>query len=280
MSESDLGFHCHDLKGISEGILGNGLNRGEFFNFPPEEIPELAKELLRRGLLRSIHSPLLKPDWYPDPPTWSFLCDVNTDSRNRTFKMIVETLVQAGDFGAEYVIVHFPIPCTDGAGESESKLKSIAWKSCDQLAELSEKYGMSIHIEGLGNSPHLNDGFLADALKQYPLRYCFDTGHMRLASQARGFDLYEFAAEIAPFVGSVHLWNNRGVDDYLSFRHIPIHPSQDPEEGWADIKRLLEILKPSYPVIFESPPSYPEALGDYDYRDGVKWVKEILATLS
>ncbi|MDY6912623.1 MAG: sugar phosphate isomerase/epimerase [Chloroflexota bacterium] len=280
MIENNLGFHCNRLRYFDEAITENGLNRGEFFNFHPEEIPALKQKLLSTGVNRSIHSPLIKPDWYPDPPTWSFLCDVDKYSRKRTFKMVTETLAHAEDIGAEYVIVHFPVLCTDGSDEREDKLKSIAWKSCDELAELSVKRGVEIHIEGLGNSPYLNDGFLIKALGQYPLRYCFDTGHMNLASQINGFDLYQFAEEIRPFVGSIHLWNNRGHNDYLDFRHVSIHPSQEPEEGWADIKKLLEVLKPDYPVIFESPLSYPETLGDHDYRDGVKWVKEILATSS
>ncbi len=41
---------------------------------------------------------------------------------------------------------------------------------------------------------------------------------------------------------------------------------------------MLEILRPSCPVIFESCLSYPESLGGHDYRDGVKWVKGILAS--
>ena len=280
MPEDRLGFHCHSLKHIEFGVLGNSLKRGEFYNYPPEDVAELKKELLKKDLFRSIHAPLVKLDWYPNPPTWSFLCDIDEDSRNRTFRMVTEPLAHAEDIGAEYIIVHFPVPCTDSSGESESKLESIAWKSCDQLAELSVKRGVSIHIEGLANSPYLNNGFLTQALEQYPLFYCFDTGHMNLASQASNFDLYEFAEEIATFVGSIHLWNNRGVDDYLTFRHIAVHPIQYPEEGWADIKRLLEILKPTYPIIFESPASYPEALGNHDYQDGVQWVKEILETLS
>ncbi len=279
MPEPDLGFHCHGLDQIQKSILDNGLNRGEFFNFPAWEMAGLKKELINRDLARSIHAPLLKPDWYPDPPTWSFLCDVASDSRNRTFKMISETLAHAKDIGAEYVIVHFPTPSTDGNGESESKLESIARKSCDHLAELSVKWNITIHIEGLGNSPYLNNGFLVQSMSQYPLRYCFDTGHMNLASKVSKFDLYDFAEEVRPFVGSIHLWNNRGRDDYLNFRHIPVHPSQNPEEGWADIERLLKILKPSCPVIFESPLSYPEALGKHDYRDGVEWVKGIMQTL-
>lgn len=276
MSENILGFHCNRICHLHEATTGNDLRRGEFFNLPLEEVTTLMKELLSGDFARSIHTPLIKLDWYPDPPTWSFLCDVDKDSRNRTFKMISETLAHAEDIGAEYIIVHFPTPSTDAAGESEAKLLSIAWKSCDKLAELSVKSGIAIHIEGLCNSPYLADGFLPDVLGQYPLRYCFDTGHMNIASKINGFDLYEFAEGMAQFVGSIHLWNNRGREDHQTFRHIPVHPSQDPEEGWADVKRLLEILRPSYPVIFESPLSYPKALGDHDYRDGVKWVKEIL----
>jgi sugar phosphate isomerase/epimerase len=119
-------------------------------------------------------------------------------------------------------------------------------------------------------------------LSQYPvLRYCFDTGHMQLASQSTGFDLHDFAEQIVPYTGSIHLWNTRNGDDYQAFRHIPVHPSQNPEQGWVDIARVLKIMgQRSYPIIFESAHQYPEALGDYDYRDGVQWVKEILATSS
>jgi len=279
-TNDNLGFHCNRIGNIETGIIANGLTRGEFFNLPPEDYETAKKEIIDKRLRLSIHSPLVKLDWYPNPPTWSFLCDVDKDSRNRTFKMITETLAYAEDIGADYIIVHFPIPSTDGAGESESKLESIAWKSCDQLAELSVKHSVYIHIEGLANSPYLNNGFLSQTLTQYPLRYCFDTGHMNLASKLNNFDLYEFAESIAPFVGSIHLWNNRDFEDYLTYRHIAVHPSQDPDEGWADIQRLLEILKPEYPIIFESPLSYPEALGNYDYQDGVQWVKEILETSS
>lgn len=280
MGRSDLGFHCNRLQYLGEAIIANGLSRGEFYNFDVEELPELRRVLLSANLTPSIHSPLIRPEWYPDPPTWSFLCDIDRDSRDLTFRMIEETLIHAEDIGAEYIVVHFPTLSTDGAGEDEAKLEGIAWRSCDRLAELSIKRGIPIHIEGLGNSPYLTTGFLGQALSQYPLRYCFDIGHMHVASQTNGFDLYEFAAGIASFVGSIHLWNNRGSDDYKTFRHIPVHPCQDPSEGWADIRRLMEVLSPSCPVIFESFLLYPESLGPYDYRDGVKWVRDILATLS
>lgn len=280
MATDHLGFHCHRLEQIELRIEGNGLRRGEFYNFPAHDVALLRKEVHGRSLASSIHAPLVKPEWYPDPPTWSFLCDVDPDSRNRTFRMIEETLAHAKELGAEYVIVHFPTPSTDGDGERPEKLESIAWRSCERLAEMAGKRKVPIHIEALVNSPYLTTGFLPEALGQYPLGYCFDTGHMNLAAHRNGFDLYEFVREMAPFVTSMHLWNTRGADDYAAYRHIAVHPSQDPKAGWTDIPRLLEILAPSYPIIFENPAAYPELLGDYDYQDGVRWVRDILETLS
>jgi sugar phosphate isomerase/epimerase len=266
-------------------IIGNGLRRGEFYNLPAGELPKLKRLLRRHKLEWSIHSPLVQLEWYPKPPTWSFLCDLDADKRELTMKMITLTMEQADEFGAEYVVVHFPSPASEESEESRSKLKEIAWKSCDRLAELSLKRSIPIHIEGVGASPLINAEFLAAVLKQYspPLRYCFDTAHTHLAAIHNGFDLYAFEAELLPYLGSVHLWNTRSKDDYLAFRHIPVHPSQSAEDGWVDIARVLQIIDSagnSLPIIFESDRLYPESLGNYNYGEGIQWVKKLLETLS
>ena len=276
----NLGFHCHQVGMLEEIILGNGLDRGEFYNLPADDIPELRRLIKKHSLSWSIHAPLTQIDWYPQPPTWSFLCDVDKDNRELTMKMISLTMEHAGEYGAEYVVVHFPSPASDDSDESDGKLEAIAWRSCEWLAELSFKRNVPIHVEGVGQSRLINAGFLKAILKEYtPLRYCFDTAHANLAAIYNGFDIYEFQKELIPYLGSVHLWNTRGRDDYLEFRHIPVHPSQEAGEGWVDIPRILQALKTCnnmLPVVFGSMPSYPEALGDHDYREGVKWVKELL----
>jgi len=281
---SKLGFHCHQTDILEEIIGGNGLNRGEFYNLPADDLPKLRRLIQYHNLDWSIHAPLIQLGWYPQPPTWSFLCDVDRDNRELTMKMIILTMDQAEEYGAEYVVVHFPSPTSDASGESEAKLEEIAWRSCERLAELSFKRGIPIHIEGVGQSRLINAEFLSAVLKEYsPLRYCFDTAHAHLAALDNGFDLYDFEVGLLPYLGSIHLWNTRNRDDYLAFRHIPIHPSQRVEDGWVDIARVLHSLDPdkdSLPIIFESEPAYPEALGDYDYREGVKWVKELLETSS
>jgi sugar phosphate isomerase/epimerase len=200
-------------------------------------------------------------------------------------KMITLTMEQADEFGAEYVVVHFPSPTSEESDEGGSKVEAIARKSCDRLAELSLKRGIPIHVEGVGASSLINAGFLKQVLKEYspPLRYCFDTAHTHLAAIHNGFDLYAFEAELLPYLGSAHLWNVRSKDDYLAFRHIPVHPSQSAEDGWVDITRVLQIMgsiRNSLPIIFESERWYPEELGNYNYGEGVQWVKKLLEILS
>lgn len=281
---NNLGFHCQRISHIETGILGNDLHRGEFYNFRVEDLPALRKAIDSHRLEASIHTPLVAPDWYPRPPTWTFLCDVDRDRRELTLRLVRETLEIAAEYRAQYVVAHFPCPNTDATGESRSRLESIAWGSAERLAELSLKHNMPVHIEGFGPSPFLAAEFLSQVLTRFtPLRYCFDTGHMNLASERDGIDFYEFARAMSPHVGSVHLWNNRGMDDYRAYGHIPVHPAQKPEDGWVDVEKAIRILagkKLSVPVIFENAHRYPVELGNYDYRDGVQWVKELVATLS
>jgi sugar phosphate isomerase/epimerase len=199
--------------------------------------------------------------------------------------MVEETMAMAEEFGAEYVVVHFPAPSlTSTSGFSSTELREIAWQSALRLAEMSERYGIPIHIEGFGPSPFLDLDFLIEVSQHLPcLEYCFDTGHMHIASQRDGFDLYQFAERLAPHIGSIHLWNNRSIEDYFTYLHIPVHPSQKPEEGWVDIARILQLIlsnNDSCRIILESGFHYPEALGGHDFRDGVAWVKELLAEQS
>ncbi len=280
---SNLGFHCHRLDLFEEMIIGNGFRRGEFYNLRADELPRLKKLTEKHKLKWSIHAPLVQLEWYPKPPTWSFLCDVDSDKRELTMKMITFTVQQAEELGAEYLVVHFPSPTSDDHSESKAKLEGIAWRSCDILAELSLKRRVPVHVEGVGASPLISSEFLLPVLKEYSplLSYCFDTAHTHLAALSNGFDLYALEAGLLPFLGSVHLWNIRNREDYLNYRHIPVHPSQSADEGWVDIARVLQTLgsaRNSLPIIFESDRFYPEALGDYDYREGVKWVQALVET--
>jgi len=277
-----LGFHCQKLEHIEEGILSNQLTRGEFYNFSEGEVSRLKKEITRHNISMSIHAPLVRPDWYYDPPTWAFLCDIDNEKRDLNLRMIELALQQASDYDTEYVVVHFPSRVDESNEASLAELRAITMDSCYLISKLSEKYQIEIHIEGFGPNRFLNAEFLKELFGQFPkLKYCFDTGHLNIESKERGLDLYSFADDLAEHIGSIHLWNNRGVDDYVSHRHIPVHPSQKPEEGWVDVESVLKILWPNIKsVIFESSYNYPEQLGGHNYKEGVQWVKQLAATLS
>ncbi len=274
-----LGFHCNAIGHIQTRLLSNGLKRGEFYNFPAQDLTELRRLISRHELSFSVHTPLARTPWYPDPPTWSFLCDAEEEKRNLNFRLVEETLQTAQDWGAEYVVVHFPSPPTTNSVDA-ANLQRVADQSAGNLARLGAQYGLPIHVEGFGPSPLLSAGFLKDVFARHTgLKYCFDTGHMNLASKRDGIDIYRFAEEMAPHIGSMHLWNNRGFSDYQAFRHVPVHPSQNPQEGWADVGRLVKSVighNDACVLTIESSDVYPAELGGYDYRDGIEWLRQLL----
>ncbi len=263
-------------------MTGNGLRRAEVYNLPPDDIPRLQRLITTLGITWSVHAPLVQLDWYPRPPTWSYLCDPDPERRQLTLKMIRTTVEEAGEMGAEYVVAHLPAPVSHVAEETVACMENAAKRSCEYLAELALKRGLPIHIEGVGQTPLINIDFLTGVLKEFDsLHYCFDTAHSNLASQYNDQDMYELHSALLPYLGSMHLWNTRNREDYLAYRHVPVHPSQSPDEGWVDIPRLIRTLNSraaTLPLIFESEPSYPGELGGYDYKEGVEWVKALLAT--
>ena len=187
---SHLGFHCHALDHFEEAILSNGLQRGEFYNFFPENIADLSRRIERHNVAASIHAPLVRIPWYPSPPTLSFLCDVDEQKRHLSLAMVEETMKAAEAFGAEYVVVHFPVTPTTGVnGLGYAQLKAIAWDSACHLAEYSQRHRVPIHMEGFGPSPFSDGGFLERSGAPFPqpallLRHrahahCLSTGRLR-----------------------------------------------------------------------------------------------------
>lgn len=279
----NLGVHCNKLYHLEERLLGEGLRRGEFYSFSYQDLPVLKRILSAHNIAPSVHCPLVKPDWFPYPPTWSFLSsDVREKERALSLKMIEETMALSADLGAEYVVVHFPTPASALAGTvSLEWQRRVALDSAQSLAEMSQRYGVPIHVEGFGPSPFLCAEFLREVFARFPpLRYCFDIGHMHLASQRDGFDYFDdFLIPLAPHIGSVHLWNVRDKEDYELHHHLPLHPAQDPAGGWADVPRTLRIIKeqsPSSTFILEYSKPFPASFG-WDHREGIAWVREIIS---
>ncbi|MDO8673294.1 MAG: sugar phosphate isomerase/epimerase family protein [Dehalococcoidia bacterium] len=279
----NLGIHCNRIQHFDDRIIENGLTWGEFFSLPREHFEILRTKVKDNGTTVSIHLPLLETPWYPHAVTWSLLNDLSPERRELTFKMVEETLQLASDLNPRYMVVHFPTPGAEHSGEvSHVMALDIGRRSAERLARLSEAYGVPIMIEGFGPSPLLNPEFLMEVVTTYPsLRYCLDIAHTFISSQRDGFDYFEFVRAMAPHIGTVHLWSTRGIQDYLAYRHIPLHPTLKPEDGWVDVEGTLRHVRqvnPDCPAIIEHGDRFPPGLGPTNYREGVEWIKGIVKT--
>jgi len=278
-----LSIHCNRLEHLTDRLLGLGFSRGEFYNFRPEHLPAVEQFIQEHGITPSIHCPLRKAPWYPYPVTWSFLSsDVHYEEREMSFKLIEEALHDARHLKATYVIVHYPTPASLRAGEiTVDKQYEIAWDSARRLSDLAEVSETPIHIEGFGPSPFLSLDFLGRVLNTFGnLRYCFDTGHTQLAARRDGLDYFSFLEALSPYIGSVHVWNTRGITDYQAYHHLPPHPQLSPADGWIDFERVVTTVRqanPSAVFVLEYSESFPPESG-LDYREGVAWFKHLVTS--
>jgi len=278
---SPLGFRCETPDQIRERVLANGLSHVELNTINAADLPEIKQLVADHGLTVGVHSPLIMPDWYPFPPTASFLLgDAGQELKALTLRFMAQTLADSRDLQPMYVVAHFPKPApTDNVQPKWILQMEMAWDSAARLAELAEKYQIRINIEGFGKRPFLSADFLTEILTAFPtLSYCFDVGHIHLAALRGVLDYFDFLNRLAPYIGSVHLWNTRSPQDYARYSHLPIHPSQRPDSGWADIDQTVRIIReanPNVTFVFEHGIQFPVPF-ELDYREGVDWIKNQL----
>ncbi len=276
-----LGIHCNRLEHLTSRLLNLGISRGEFYNFVPDDLPVVKQFIREHDIVPSVHCPLRKAPWYPHPVTWSFLTsDVHHAERELSLHLVEQALQDAQDIGATYMVVHYPTPASDQAGEMPlDQQYAIAWDSARRLAEWSRSFGIPIHIEGFGPSPFLTPDFLREVLTTFPdLRYCFDTGHMHIAAQRDGFDCFDFLERMAPYLGSLHVWDTRGMDDYRAYHHLPVHPALKPADGWVDVARIVRTVRavnPCAPFVLEYSGSFPAEFG-LDLVAGIEWLRDLV----
>lgn len=260
-----------------------GLQRAELFIIEESDFGEVKSAARQYGLTYSIHAPVPRPRNYPFPVTWTFLNYADPRRREMFFGLVESSIKAAKELNAQYVVVHFPGPITEECRlVGEEALANIAEHSANRLADLSESSGVPIHIEGFGPSPFFTLDFVNGVFREHPhLKYCFDVAHNHLAEQRGDIDYFAFLDAILPSLGSVHLWQARDVNDYVSYRHMPIHPAQTPEEGWVDVARVIRtvrVARPDVPYVMEYPGWFPTPWTHLDYRDGVTWLSDLITS--
>ncbi len=276
-----LSIHCNRLSHLTHRVIELGFCRSEFYNLSPEDMPIFKRFIRDRGITPSVHCPLRKAPWYPYPVTWSFLTSENHDEqRALSFRLIEESLRDAADIDAAYVVVHYPNPAPASPDQIPlDRQHETAWKSARRLQEMSEIYGVPIYIEGFGPTPFMSPDFLASVFLAYPaLRYCFDTGHIALMAQRDGLNYFGFLEAIAPYIGCVHVWNTRGMADYERYHHLPPHPALKPSDGWVDIERVVAKTRAANPAavfVLEYTHDMPPEFG-LNHAEGIAWFKELV----
>jgi len=266
-----------DVSSLRQLIGLGGFRKLEIGFYDEETLPVVMDFATKGALSYGFHDPLprLPSDGYP------FLTDADDQKRWRTLESMYRTLKTAVRYGAEYVVGHIPsVIWEPHPSLSETKVIELAHSSCDQLTTWSREAGIPFALENVGPNPYFFqvEAFLRVMDAHPDLEFCLDIGHLHLMSIYAGLDPLDFAAKLAPCTSLIHVYNAT-PEMYRKYHHVPAHPSQRPEDGWADIPAILECVlgrhKGSLTVVFEYSPQYP---ADAAFtKEGIEWVKGVAA---
>ncbi|MEW6203533.1 MAG: TIM barrel protein [bacterium] len=269
-------------------IEETGLRRAEFVIFDPDHKDDLLRFISEHRICFSVHCPLFRPNSYPEHPLLACILDVDADRRRRSFNLIRTTMEEGAEMGAEYTVVHLQRPAhfsgDDLTNVTEQQLLDSLHAACDELAALADKIGMPVRVENLFDHPLFYEASSYQKMfEEFPaLGFCLDVGHLDVDSRRFGFDFMDFIHTLLPYTRAVHLQNSRSGNEGFESRYwkAPVHPSQNPSEGWRDIPAVLRTIltrNPDCVVNFEAKPDY------YPTRDfmleGIKWAAGIFASI-
>jgi sugar phosphate isomerase/epimerase len=244
--------------------------------YDEEMLPLVMEFASARGLTYGFHDPLprLPSDDFP------FLTDPDEEKRWRTLDSMYRTMQTAVTYGAEYVIGHIPSVIWEPRPMlSEDKIIELAHNSCDLLSGWSEESGIPFVLENVGPNPYFFEfEAFVEVMQAHPrLEFCLDIGHLHLMSIYSGFDSLGFSTALAPYTTVLHIYNAT-PEMYRKYHHVPVHPSQVPEEGWADVPAIVECVlagsKNDLTIVFEHSPQYPAS--DSFIKEGIESVRQVV----
>jgi len=263
-----------------------GLRRAEFVLFDDDNRDILRRFIKQHNLRFSVHCPLFRPKDYPEHPLLACILDADAERRSRSFSLIRTTMEEGAEMGAEYTVVHLQRPAhfsgDDLSAVTEQQLLENLRIACNELTALSNELGMPLRVENLFDYPlfHKSSSY-QKMFEEFPsLGFCLDIGHLDVDARRFGFNFMDFIVEMMPYTRAVHLQNSRGRSEDFETRHwkAPVHPSQNPADGWRDIPAILHTILAANPdciINFEAAPDY------YPTREfmleGIRWASDIFA---
>jgi len=266
-----------DLSQLSDLVALGNFRKLEVGFYDEETLPRVMDFASRQGLTYGFHDPLprLPEDGYP------FLTDPDEEKRWRTLDSMHRTMQTAVHYHAEYVIGHIPsVLWEPRPALTEEKILQLAHNSCDQLSSWSGESGIPFVLENVGPNPYFFEvSAFVGVLEAHPrLQFCLDIGHLHLMSIYAGYDPLSFATELAPHTTIVHIYNAT-PEMYRKYHHVPVHPSQRAEDGWADVLAIIGCVQQNtrndLTLVFEYSPQYPAS--EEFLKAGIEWVRDAVS---
>lgn len=228
-----------------------------------KEIQKLLKYSAERNFKYGIHFPLREGI---SPLRDAQFLSKSNDIRENSYRLIENELkfIKENKIKPQYILFHFPKPSiiNDDFDLSIWKFsdKSEYIYKMDYSFEEFKKYSEKL-FEFL-NQKSIQYNFIPvlefDALNEYILKdnftenlfikfnrvkLCLDTGRLHLQTIAdKDFDYKKIINVFAKYALVIHLWNIRTLNN-TPYNHYPALPSMKSEDGWADIKTYLEMIK-------------------------------------
>jgi len=264
---------------------------------------EAAGEVHRRGWDLGVHWPLLASE--PQRHRWF---DPDPAARELALEEAGRACRLAAELGASYVLFHFPWPALLEEGIDYYALgwyflvpgvpasawtgeQALVWAEVclDRLGEAGREAGLEVVLEVDGPSrlffecPPERDvltGLLRDRDR---LSVCLDTGRLALIALTHGLDCLGLARRWYPLTIHLHLhaanWERR-------VNHVPVLPSQRPDEGWApSVEIAREILarppeqnlsQKGIRIVLEHDPA---KVTPRELEESHRWVRSLTAAL-
>lgn len=261
-------------------LIHRGLGRAEFFDMTAQEmagLQDILDSMAAEGRGRfSFHSPIHRPAYFPYSGVTCFFLNEDREKRELSFRLLERSMELAKEWGAQYVVSHLTFGPTDS--KDAKTAEALAAKACMRMAELSRVYAMPLDVEFAAYTDSFNGAALfAETVGKHPgLGVCIDVGHTFLGALNHGRSYLDDIAALAPAARSLHLWNSLGPEHTKQNHHTPLHPSQDPKDGWIDIEGTLKLVHQENPrlnVIFE----YPVKEVTAEIQEGYDWVAGVIS---
>lgn len=273
-----------------------------------EELEEFFRRRDRFSLAFGVHHPL-RMDLGKDKNC--SLCHPDPQRRRQGLDQLERTLLASREIGAEYVVAHAPETRAiwhEAGIPSEEGIRALAVLGGEELADLAASCGVPIYLEQAAPHPYFTQGsdFVKTVEGHPELGLCIDLHRLGLTSVTMGTDPHCFIAQTAPWIRTVHLnacgpvsltdgppvfpgfelcFDRRGYRKAWSDstrrapKKAPVHPDQDPEEGWLNSAALIEGILGVNRDITLVHEYYHRVYPMGYFLEGHAWISELISRL-